>query len=471
MTNKLKLYLLSVIFLLGYTNMSFELIVLKQLVNFVGSNTLITSIVISTILLFLSIGYYIGSVISFSKYAIRLIILRLTIFLAIWYILACSYYLLGGYFYLSYLVGVRSTTLFVMLFSLLFLSAPAVGLGFITSSIGRIIHHYDFNYTGRFLAVDTAGSVLGSLATTLILMPLLGCSDTIGILITLNTAVLLCISKKSQLYFNVANFLLLSIFAFVINNEKIINPQNMLIKDDAISRMEIHKSDLVGNEYLSKELKINGSGSSKVSSKDDLMYEYVKFINKRYIETLPDDRIYDILILGAGGFTIGIDDSKNNYVYLDIEKNLQDVSEKLLLGRKLTDNKKFIVEDAYLYMINNKKKFDLIIVDVYSAVQSIPTNFVTVDFFEMIKSSLNNEGIMLANIITSPSFKNDFSRRIDNTLRKVFKRYLSRQIIQDYNPYEYNLSNIIYIYHNLPTDDTVYTINKNSAIYGQELVW
>ena len=36
MTNKLKLYLLSVIFLLGYTNMSFELIVLKQLVNFVG---------------------------------------------------------------------------------------------------------------------------------------------------------------------------------------------------------------------------------------------------------------------------------------------------------------------------------------------------------------------------------------------------------------------------------------------------
>ena len=84
MTNKLKLYLLSVIFLLGYTNMSFELIVLKQLVNFVGSNTLITSIVISTILLFLSIGYYIGSVISFSKYAIRLIILRLTIFLAIW---------------------------------------------------------------------------------------------------------------------------------------------------------------------------------------------------------------------------------------------------------------------------------------------------------------------------------------------------------------------------------------------------
>ena len=471
MTNKLKLYLLSIIFLLGYTNMSFELIVLKQLVNFVGSNTMITSIVISTILLFLSIGYYVGSVINFSKYAIRQLILRLTVFLAIWYILACSYYLLGGYFYFSYLIGIRSTTLFVIMFSLLFLSAPAVSLGFITSSIGRIIHHYDFNYTGRFLAVDTAGSVLGSLLTTLIFMPLIGCANTIGILVSLNNAVLLCISKKNQLKLSVINFILLSVLAFVVNNEKIINPQNILIKDDAISRMEIHKTDFFENEYLSKELKINGSGSSKVSQNKELMYDYIKFVNKKYIENLPKNKIHDILILGAGGFTIGIDDNTNNYIYLDIEKILKDVSDNLLLESKLSDNKKFIVEDAYLYMINNKNKFDLIIIDVYSAVQSIPTNFVTIDFFEMIKSSLKQNGIMLANIISSPAFESNFSRRIDNTLREVFKHYLSRQIIQDYNPYEYNLANIVYIYYNLPVDNTIYTINKNSAVYGQELVW
>ena len=62
MTAKLKYTLLAVVFILGYTSLSFELIVLRQLINFVGSNTLITSIVITFILLFLSVGYYIGSV-------------------------------------------------------------------------------------------------------------------------------------------------------------------------------------------------------------------------------------------------------------------------------------------------------------------------------------------------------------------------------------------------------------------------
>lgn len=52
MTAGLKYTLLAVVFLLGYTSMSFELLVLRQLINFVGSNTLITSVVITFILLF-----------------------------------------------------------------------------------------------------------------------------------------------------------------------------------------------------------------------------------------------------------------------------------------------------------------------------------------------------------------------------------------------------------------------------------
>ena len=66
MTAGLKYTLLAVVFLLGYTSMSFELLVLRQLINFVGSNTLITSVVITFILLFLSVGYYIGSVVRFA---------------------------------------------------------------------------------------------------------------------------------------------------------------------------------------------------------------------------------------------------------------------------------------------------------------------------------------------------------------------------------------------------------------------
>lgn len=112
MTAGLKYTLLAVVFLLGYTSMSFELLVLRQLINFVGSNTLITSVVITFILLFLSVGYYIGSVVRFAgssnrrgsrmRYIpgrpVRRIMESLAMILVVWYIIACSYYLIEIYF-------------------------------------------------------------------------------------------------------------------------------------------------------------------------------------------------------------------------------------------------------------------------------------------------------------------------------------------------------------------------------------
>ena len=112
MTAGLKYTLLAVVFLLGYTSMSFELLVLRQLINFVGSNTLITSVVITFILLFLSVGYYIGSVVRFAgssnrrgsrmRYIpgrpVRRIMESLAKILVVWYIIACSYYLIDIFF-------------------------------------------------------------------------------------------------------------------------------------------------------------------------------------------------------------------------------------------------------------------------------------------------------------------------------------------------------------------------------------
>lgn len=49
------------------------------------------------------------------------------------------------------------------------------------------------------------------------------------------------------------------------------------------------------------------------------MFPYFKFIES-IIKKLPEDKVSNVLVLGAGGFTIGIDDERNQYTYLDIEK-------------------------------------------------------------------------------------------------------------------------------------------------------
>lgn len=472
MTNRLKYGLLAVIFILGYSSLSFELILLRQLVNFAGSNALITSIVIAVVLLFMCVGYYIGSTVSVRKFPLRQVIERIVFGLSFWYVMACSYFFLGGFFYMMAQTDIIRPTLQVLLVSMLFAAAPSVALGFITSYFGRIVHHTDSDYTGRFMAIDTLGGVSGSLLTTLFFMPLWGVMSAVTALVFLNSSVLVLVSKRKDLFCNILVCLIFSAMAFVISNERLWFQSSHLMLDNAIARLEIFDTDFVEGKPQAAEMVINGSSSSKISEDKALMYPYIDYINSNFIDNLPTDKTNNILILGAGGFTIGLDDTRNHYVFLDVIGQLQEISEEHFLHQTLTDNKEFIVQDAYLYMLRNTQKFDLIVVDLYSSRMNIPVNFVTVDFFQMVKEHLAPEGIMVANIITSPSFKTPYSRRIDNTLRYVFEHSLTRQVVPApettlMNPYSDEMRNVLYIYYNVAADSVVYTIDKNSAIFGQ----
>ena len=467
MSKNLKYTLLTIVFILGYTSLSFELILLRQLINFVGSNTIITSVIISTILLFLSLGYYIGSTISVSRYTCRKIINFLVICLAGWYVVTCSYYVVGAFFFL--LKDIQSSLYQVIIISLTFSALPSVALGFITSYFGRIIHHFNSDYTGRFMAVDTIGSVSGSLITTLVLMPLFGVSSATICLVALTALVLVLVAKKKDKILAVLMFLLLISSAVVIAEEHILFDDRNVMLDNAIARVEIFDDDFENGEPQSKWMIINGTASSKISKNKDRVAPYVKYVNDVFLDHLPEDKIHNILVLGAGGFTAGINDMRNHYTFLDVIKQLPEISEKNFLPEKISDNKKFIAQDAYLYMLRDTQKYDFIFVDVFSASRDIPTNFVTADFFLLVKEHLTPDGIMVANVITSAAFRSKYAKRLDNTLRYVFPHSLSRQVIsgKELNPYKKELQNVLYIYYNSEEDNTIYTIDKNSAVFGQ----
>ena len=466
-TSKLKTTLLIIIFLLGYTSLSFELLILRQLINFVGSNTLITSVVITFILLFMSVGYYWGSKISIARHPVRKMMNEMAVFVGFWGVISCSYYLEEIYFALMHVIGIEKTLNYVFTFSFAFLILPSICFGFITAVIGRIIHRDNTDYTGRFMAVDTMGSVSGSILTTLVFMPLVGVSTTIIILSVIAIIISCLLTKRAKWDVYAVAYIILLILSVSINNQKLIAPSNFVLKEDAISRIEIMSTDSIKGKPVSKIMVINGSQGSKISLDETKMFEYVQFIENNFIKTMPQDKPREILILGAGGFTVGLKDTFHHYTYVDIDKDLLPISEQYFLEEKLTQNKEFIVRDGYLFMLNNKKKYDIILVDVYSAVKSIPMNFVTADFFFNVKKGLKEDGIMIANIITSPNFKTVYSRRLDKTLRYVFPNCLERHTIQQFTPYEQSdeyTANVEYVYYNCPEDNEIFTLNKNSAI-------
>lgn len=461
-TGRTKTVFFLLIFIAGYINLSLELIAMRQLTPFVGGNAVISSIIIGIFLICLTLGYYTGSKISLTQKKLRKIISYGLLTAAAMIVLGSSYILMDGFMAFFERFGLSNIQKTVV-YALVFLSIPPFLFGKMTASISRALARTDRNETGRIMAVDTIGSVLGSLVTTLVIMPLLGTQTTVVLLVGLACLGTMLVGKAETRKIT-GIMVLLMVLAAYLNNAEILREKKGVVAHTELSTIKVIETD----GGYSKVLEINGSSSSKISTFEALNYAYVTFIEKTFIKTMPNDDM-KILVLGAGGFTIGLGDKRSNhiYTYIDIEKKLQEITEENFLGRKLDSNKVFIAEDAFQFVKNTKETYDLIILDVYSSHVSIPDDLVTREFFTHVKEKLKPGGIMAANIITDPVFGNSFSRNVDATVRSVFDP-VTRQIVQPYDGWmKDGLRNIVYTYHNTDKKGSIYTLRKNSAVYDQ----
>ena len=84
MDRRLKTVLLLAIFIGGFSSLSLELIVIRQLSSFVGATAVTASIIIGIIMAFMSWGYYAGSVFPLAKKAVRRTVVNAFYVLALW---------------------------------------------------------------------------------------------------------------------------------------------------------------------------------------------------------------------------------------------------------------------------------------------------------------------------------------------------------------------------------------------------
>lgn len=454
-----KKHLLIIIFLIGYISLSFELIVLRQLAGFVGSNAMIASIVIGIFLAFLSLGYYYGSQSKIYGQNIKKNTSKDFIILSLIIALASSYVLVDLYFSFLNQLGINSNILQTFIYSFIFLSFGPFIFGKMTALLSRYLHYNNHHFTGKIMAIDTIGSFLGSIITTLLIMPFLGVNYTIVAIVSLCLLGAFIINKNNIKTALLACIVLLSTIA--LNHSSLLYKKHNIIENNEISTISIY--DVLDNK--AKLMLINGTEQSRYSEDHNLMFSYVKYINDSFIQSIPQNEIKDILILGAGGFTIGIEDNINNYTFVDIDKTLKKISEEKFLGKKLGENKKFVVQDANQFLKNSDKKYDIIILDTYSSLSMIPFDLIQEEYFQRAKNRLNENGILIINSIVKSNFSNDFSKKFDNTIRKVFNTNLQRQTVGAFNPWNNNNNNVLYVFYNQEENNEIYNANKNSSFY------
>lgn len=452
--------LVFLIFLNGYVSLSLELSVLRQLSFYVGSSAVITSIIMAIFLGFMSLGYFVGESQRVNESKIRKILSASFVFIAFLSVFAASFPLITQYFFWLYDGGVTSGALQTFIYSSIFLSAGPFLFGFNTTLLSRQLHSYGKNCTGNIMAWDTIGSVFGSIITTLLLMPFVGVNYTVILITVLSVVGALVLRRSFLICLACAIVLALSVF---INSDTYQRRTFGILVNNANSTIS------VVNEEDTKILYMNGLPMSVYQRSTDTAAEYINYLNQNFIYKMPTNKTYKILVLGAGGFTLGLHDTHNEYTFIDIEHTLKDISEKYFLNQKLTPNKKFIVADASQYLKNTDTQYDFILLDVYSNSFQVPEGFITAEFMARLRSRVAPDGIIAMNMIVSPEFDDRYSRVFDNTFRTVFPHNSSRQIIDEFNPWETNdgASNIIYLYFNIENDGRIYTINKTPVIYDR----
>ena len=133
------------------------------------------------------------------------------------------------------------------------------------------------------------------------------------------------------------------------------------------------------------------------------------YINYFLIPSLMNEKIENILLIGLGSGRIVIQFEKvcenlKTIDVVDLEENIVDIA-KNYFGFKPSEKFNFILQDGLTYLRHNKKKYDLIVVDVANN-DGIDLRFLSEEYFASIKKSLKKNGIFVSNMCASPDFEN-----------------------------------------------------------------
>lgn len=443
---------LVIILIEGFVTIAVEMLVIRQLITVVGNSVIITSVIIGVFLLFLALGYYkggrykanYGEVLK-NNFTVAAILLGVGL----------SYLFIQIFFYYSF-VWLTSNTLLALAIYLLVVIAPLVYfLGQtvpITTNLFRAGHHIG-SVSGKVLCISTLGSFLGSICTTLVLMNFFGVAWTVYVNYLLLVCLFLFISNPKEDWLRLVALIILSIIILLIN---VGMEKKIFIRTNNYGDYQILKNIYYQPTQVGTLLNINNSPSSFIST-EKKGFAYIEIIKQILFQDLQFTK-KDILVLGAGGFSLSAESTfGNRFTYVDIDGELPDIVKKGLISKIKGE---FIHDDARKFLQFTTRKFCAVVSDVYSNHYTIPFHLLSAEYFQAVKKVLLPGGVAIFNIIANPTLQDNYSRRVDNTIRSVFQNCMSIP-----HPYTNGPANIVYICAaKSNTDQTIYTDNLNRSM-------
>ena len=396
--------LYTIVFIEGFCSLGAEIIALRRLVPHVGSSIVVTAPTIGFFLLALALGYASGARVAADYRAV-----------------VARNFLISAALCGAGLAGITVDWLFASLHP-----APVAWFVFVGGILcpvawllGQTVpiltnlmkHARTGEASGLALYWSTLGSFLGSLSLSLVVMQWLGVS----------AAVIACTAGL------VAGTLLLSwrqakMAALALSTAAVavaVNLRHEVTADTAYAEYVVGPSGLPGQQDP-RAFWVNKSTASLIDDSDPPNYtRYIRHLRQVLLDDLGL-RGREILVLGAGGFTLSHREPENRYTYVDIDPAIRAIAERHFLREPARGE--FIADDARRFVATTDRRFAAVVVDVYSSHTSIPSHLVTREFWEGTRRVLEPDGVLIANLILDGRLETPYARNLLATIESVFGR-------------------------------------------------
>ena len=401
----------AVAFVTGAIVMSFEMLGSRYLNPYFGSGIYTWAALISTVLIALTAGYFLGG--TLADRTASLAVLALTVIVGSLYLLALPSFAQAILeFVLAGVDDIRAGSLIAALALMFF---PVTFLGMYSPFAIRLLlrsAQRSGRVSGAVYGISTAGAIVGTLGTTFFLIPTIGSRAITLTLGALGLAAGLALLALARLHRPAGSVLV--VVALAVSTAPAGRADNLI--DEAVRASMLERADgrLAHIETAYNDVFITKRQHQLVMSFQLKGWDYTESVSNlldpddlplRYAQVMTIAAIYPetarkILMLGLGGGSIstylGRFMPEAAITTVEIDPGVITAA-KTYFGLRETERMRYHAGDGRVFLSCNDELYDLILLDAYRG-GYVPFHLLTREFYTLVKQRLTPGGAAAFNV-------------------------------------------------------------------------
>lgn len=430
-----KIKLLVIAFMSGAAVMIVEVAATRLLAPYFGASLFIWTSAISVILAALAIGYFIGGRLA-DRENIRRILTSVFMAASITTVLITYIvYFLGQQLPSFYSGDLPSITAFgvTLLAALVSLMPAGIFYGMVSPLIIEILGrygHHPGNVAGQVFSVSTAGSIVGTIITPLVLFPSAGTHLTFVIVAAVMMTLAVLVAGKKRIW-----IFLLAIA--ILASGLIYHPDPFKGSNIVRAKESPYQSIRVEDQGERLAMIFNeGHGVQSVYYKNSpwtgSYWDWAAILP--YLREKTDQQA---LIIGVAGGTIAriwnqtpVASRVGEIDGVEVDPFVIELAREYFALDELDFN--IIIKDGRQHLMTSDKKYDLVYVDAYANEFVIPFQLTTVEFYQLIEQRSSKDAILALNLALGVR-DSELIAGMLNTLALIYQDVYVLQALDAYN--------------------------------------